>query len=113
MARDLIEDYLDRLAAALPAGREIAPVLAEVEDGLLSAREKHLAAGEDPHRAAHLSAMEFGEPEDLAAEFAPVLAISQVHRHAIVLLATGPIVGGPWLAAVDSDVVRDPIAAWP
>jgi hypothetical protein len=100
MARDLMADYLDRLAAALPDGRGIAPVLAEVEDGLLCAWEKHLAAGEDPHRAAQLSAAEFGEPEDLAAEFAPVLAVSQVHRYGITLLATGPVVGGPWLAAV-------------
>lgn len=99
MAGDLIAAYLARLGAGLPSSRAAGRVLAEVEDGLRSAAEDHVRRGVDPARAAGLAVEEFGDPGDLAADFAPVLATAQAHRDGLALLATGPVIGVVWLAA--------------
>jgi hypothetical protein len=99
VAGDLIADYARRLGARLPDTTAAACAVEEVEDGLRCAVEDHVARGIDPHRAAELAVAEFGDADALAAGFRPVLAAAAAHRGGLALLATGPVVGGLWLAA--------------
>jgi len=101
----VVRAYLARLGFGLPEGPVADRVLAEVEDGLRSAAEDGVRHGTDPARAAEQAMAEFGDPAGLAAEFVPVLVAGEAHRDGLVLLTTGPVIGGAWLAAA--------VLAWP
>ncbi len=88
----LIDDYLDRLARDLPAG-----AVDELADGLTETWQRHLAAGLPPGPAARAAITEFGAIKQVTGAF---VARSPARRAARWLLATGPLVGVCWGAAI-------------
>lgn len=102
MGNDLIRDYLSELDTALAVvpgpSRARAAIITELGDGLADAVACHLGQGCLPAQAAGQAIDEFGPATAVAAEFVPILAAAQVHRCALVLLRTGPLVGALWLA---------------
>jgi hypothetical protein len=105
-SRDPVADYLATVSAQLPgpiAAR--ATVTDELRDGLLEALEAHQARGCSPQEAAGAAIAEFGDPRMVAAGFGPELAAVQARRVALGLLATGPLVGLAWIAAVAVNVL--------
>jgi hypothetical protein len=117
-AERVLDGYLTALAIRLPgpvrARREI---LAELYDGLVEATRARLADGTSQTQAAAGAVIEFGDPVAVAAAFTPQLAAGTARRLAFGLIATGPLVGGVWLAAVaasgQATIAAAPIWRWP
>jgi hypothetical protein len=80
------------LSAQLPA-----PIVAELADGLGQTRQHYLNQGLDPDAATGAALTEFGPPQVIVAAFTRV---SPARRTARRLLATGPVVGACWAAAL-------------
>jgi len=100
-AEQILDGYLGELAARLPGpARARQAVLAELGDGLLDATQARLTGEATPAQAAAAAVNEFGDPATVAHAFAPELAATCARRTALALIATGPLVGGLWLAAV-------------
>jgi len=88
----LIRDYLQVLAAQLPAS-----IVDELADGLAETHRSHLGRGLSPDAAAEAAVEEFGSAEEILAGFARV---NPARRAARRLLGLGPVVGGCWVAAL-------------
>jgi hypothetical protein len=100
----LIRDYLQVLAARLPAS-----IVDELADGLAETHRSHLGRGLSPDAAAEAAVEEFGSAEEILAGFARV---NPARRAARRLLGLGPVVGGCWVAAlVTSRVWPGPLPA--
>jgi len=100
----LIRDYLQVLAAQLPAS-----IVDELADGLAETHRSHLGRGLSPDAAAEAAVEEFGSAEEILAGFARV---NPARRAARRLLGLGPVVGGCWVAAlVTSRVWPGPLPA--
>jgi hypothetical protein len=97
----LISSYLSVLAAQLPAS-----IVEELADGLTETHRSYLQQGLAPDRAAESAVAEFGEPQEIVAEFARV---NPARRAARRLLGIGPLVGACWAAAL----ITDRASAWP
>jgi hypothetical protein len=105
-SRDPVADYLATVSAQLPgpiAAR--ATVTDELRDGLLEALEAYQGRGCSLQEATAATIAEFGDPCMVAAGFGPELAAVQARRAALGLLATGPLVGLSWIAAVAVNVL--------
>jgi hypothetical protein len=104
--RDAVADYLAAVTARLPgpAAARVA-VTDELRDGLMEARETHQARGCSQAEATAAAIAEFGHPATVAAAFGPELAAVQARRVALGLLATGPLVGLAWIAAVAANAL--------
>ncbi|GEL18804.1 permease prefix domain 1-containing protein [Pseudonocardia asaccharolytica] len=101
VARRILEAWLCRLDAALPGPARLRErIVDELRDGLHSAAEHRLDAGTDPVDAATAAVAEFGDPDTLAASFRGELAAHLARRAGIALVASGPLVGLAWLAAL-------------
>jgi hypothetical protein len=98
-ADDVIGVYLAEIAARLtgPAGAR-RDILAELGAGLADAADAHRSAGLSPARAAHAAVAEFGGAERVAEGFRAELAAVQARRVVLPLVATGPLIGGLWVA---------------
>jgi hypothetical protein len=90
----MISDYLEDLAARLPAD-----IVEELGDGLDETYRSYLAAGLDPHAAGHAAVAEFGDAAIIAAAFTTTAPARRAARR---LLGLGPVVGGCWAAALIS-----------
>jgi hypothetical protein len=88
----LITDYLSVLSAQLPAA-----LVEELADGLDETHQHYLTQGLIPDAAASAAVAEFGEPQVIVAAFT---RLSPARHAARRLLATGPLVGGCWAAAL-------------
>ena len=97
----LISSYLAVLAAQLPA-----PIVEELADGLTETHRSYLRQGLAPDLAAESAVAEFGEPQEIVAEFARV---NPSRRAARRLLGIGPVVGACWAVAL----ITDRAGAWP
>jgi hypothetical protein len=97
----LIDDHLTDLARHLPPD-----VVDELADGLTETWQRHLAAGLPPAQAARDAIAEFGTTGQIIDAF---VAHSAGRRTARLLLATGPLVGACWGAAL----VVAHVWAWP
>jgi fumarate reductase subunit C len=88
----LIDDYLAGLHRRLPAA-----LAAEAAAGLLETYEHHLASGAGDQEAARAALAEFGDLAMVVGEFTR----QAPGRHAAwLLLATGPVAGLCWAAAL-------------
>lgn len=87
----LIEDYLDGLRV-LPAD-----AVEELTDGLTETYDHHRARGQTPEDAARAAIAEFGTTEQILAAFDMITPGRRVSR---LLLATGPLAGLCWGAAL-------------
>lgn len=92
MSSALISDYVTGLRQRLPAA-----VADEAADGLIETYEHHLAAGAGEQAAAHAAVAEFGELGLVVGEFTRQ---APGRRAARILLATGPVTGACWAAAL-------------
>jgi len=92
MTSALIGDYVAGLRRSLPA-----TVADEAADGLIETYEQHLAAGASEQTAAQAAVAEFGELRMVVAEFTRQ---APGRRAARMLLATGPLAGACWAAAL-------------
>ncbi len=101
MSRGLIEDYVAGLRARLPAG-----IADEAADGLSETFEHHLAAGSAEETAAGAALAEFGDLETVVGEYTRQ---APGRRAALLLLATGPVAGSCWAAAL----IASRVWAWP
>jgi hypothetical protein len=100
----LIENYLDGLSQ-LPAD-----VVEELTDGLVETYDHHRARGRVPDEAARAAIIEFGTAEEIRAAFDQ---IDPGRRAARLLLATGPLAGLCWGAALlTSGAWTWPIPTW-
>lgn len=90
--RDLIRNYLDKLAQRLPAG-----TVEELADGLEETFQHHLRSGLPPADAARSAIAEFGQPAQVTTAFA---VQSPGRRTAITLLATAPVFAVLWAATL-------------
>ncbi|HET6749694.1 MAG TPA: permease prefix domain 1-containing protein [Actinomycetes bacterium] len=98
---DAVADYLSTVGARLTGPLAARTrIIEELRDGLTEALEVHLARGRSPQEAAAAAVAEFGDPRMVAVAFGPELAAVQARRVALGLLATGPLVGSAWIAAV-------------
>jgi hypothetical protein len=104
--RDPVADYLAAVAARLtgPAAVRVA-ICDELRDGLLETLDRQFARGRSHQEATAAAIAEFGDPPTVAAAFAPELAAVQARRVALGLLATGPLVGLAWVAAVAANAL--------
>lgn len=101
MGASELAEYLLRLDQALPLTRKQRKrIVAEVADGLQSAVEAHRAAGMAPSEIERVVVEEFGDPEELADEFAHALAPGIARRVGLALVISGPVVGLAWVAVV-------------
>jgi hypothetical protein len=98
---DAVADYLSTVGARLTGPLAARTrIIEELRDGLTEALEVHLGRGRSPREAAAAAVAEFGDPRMVAVAFGPELAAVQARRVALGLLATGPLVGSAWIAAV-------------
>jgi hypothetical protein len=88
----LIDDYLAGLRRRLPA-----PIAEEAAAGLLDTYEHHLASEDGDQEAARAALSEFGDLATVAGEFTRQ---APGRRAARLLLATGPVAGLCWAAAL-------------
>lgn len=94
MTSPLITGYLTGLRRSLPG-----PVAAEAADGLIETYEQHLAAGAGDQHAARAALADFGDLATVIGEYTR----QAPGRHAArLLLATGPVAGTCWAAALIS-----------
>jgi hypothetical protein len=101
VATAALTSYLDELSARLigPRGRR-SRIVAEIRDGLQDAVDARTARGQDADQALSAAMADFGAPHEIAAAFAPELAIGQARRTVAWYVATGPLVGIWWLIAL-------------
>lgn len=93
MARhQLIDNYLADLDGHLPAD-----IVDELSDGLVETWHHHLGEGLSPDEAAHRAVVEFGPPDQVVRAF---VADAPGRRIALMLLASGPMVGACWGASL-------------
>jgi hypothetical protein len=92
MSSALINDYVAGLHQRLPA-----TVADEAADGLIETYEHYLATGSGEQAAAQAAVAEFG---DLALVVGEFTRQAPGRRAARMLLATGPVVGACWAAAL-------------
>ena len=92
MTSPLITSYIAGLRRSLPAA-----LAEETAAGLLETYEHHLASGAGDHDAARAAIAEFG---DLALVVAEFTRQAPGRRAARLLLATGPVTGSCWAAAL-------------
>jgi len=92
MTSPLIAGYVASLHRRLPV-----TIAAEAADGLIETYEHHLASGVGQQAAAHAAIAEFGDLETVTGEFTRQ---SPTRRAARILLATGPVAGACWAAAL-------------
>jgi hypothetical protein len=103
---DPVADWLAAVAARLTGPASVnAAITDELRDGLLEGVERHLAGGLSQREATAAALAESGDPATVAAAFAPELAAVQARRVALGLLATGPLVGLAWVAAVAANAL--------
>ena len=99
--RDAVADYLAAVTAQPPGPAAVrVAVTDELCDGLLEALETHQGRGCSQAEATAAAMADFGDPGTVAAAFGPELGAVQARRVALGLLATGPLVGLAWIAAV-------------
>lgn len=91
----LIDDYLAGLRRRLPA-----PIAEEAAVGLLETYEHHLVPDAGDQEAARAALAEFGDLEMVVGEFTRQ---APGRRAARLLLATGPVAGACWAAALTGD----------
>jgi hypothetical protein len=91
-SHQLIDDHLDELARRLPAD-----IVDELADGLTETWQHHVATGLPPAASARAAIAEFGTSEQVTAAFT---AQAPGRRTALILLASGPIVGLCWGASL-------------
>ena len=94
MTSPLIAGYVSGLRRQLPAA-----VAEEAADGLIETYEQHLARGAGQQAAARAAVAEFGDLAMVVGEFTRQ---APGRRAARMLLATGPVVGACWAAALIS-----------
>jgi hypothetical protein len=100
-ATAVIDGYLAELTRRLPANAPLAAdVLAELREDLLEATAKLADGSLDNASAARTATVQFGGVDDLVVAFEPELAVRQARRIGMTLLATGPLVGTTWVAAL-------------
>lgn len=92
MTSPLITGYVSGLHRRLPAA-----LAGEAADGLLETYEKYLASGAGDNEAARAALSEFG---DLALVVGEFIRQAPGRRVAWLLLATGPLAGSCWAAAL-------------
>ena len=92
MTSPLIDSYVAGLHRWLPPG-----IAAETAGGVIETYEYHLAAGAGEGEAAHAALAEFGDLATVVGEFTRQ---APGRRAARLLLATGPIAGSAWAAAL-------------
>ncbi len=92
MTSKLITGYVAGLRRGLPAR-----VADEAVGGLLDTYEQNLAAGAAEQDAARAAVADFGDLETVVGEFTRQ---APGRRAARLLLATGPVAGGCWAAAL-------------
>jgi hypothetical protein len=97
----LIAAYREDLLARLPSH-----LADEVSDGLADAHDKYIGQGLNPDQAASAAVAEFGNVGVVAEAFRRACPAWRVAR---ALIATGPVVGGCWAAALIADNAWD----WP
>jgi hypothetical protein len=88
----VIDTYLDTLRDRLPG-----EIVDELVDGLHETFDHHRALGLSPEAAARAALAEFGAADLVLASFEPLAPGRTAAR---LLLATGPLVGGCWAAAL-------------
>ncbi|MBW0126570.1 permease prefix domain 1-containing protein [Pseudonocardia oceani] len=100
-ARQVLATWLDQVGAALGGPARLrARIVAELDDGVHSAAEQHLATGTDPLDAARAAVAQFGDPDTVAASFHGELTAHLARRTGTALVGSGPLVGIVWLAAL-------------
>ncbi len=92
MTSALITGYVAGLRRGLPA-----PVADEAAGGLLDTYEQHLATGAAEQEAARAAVADFGDLETVIGQFTRQ---APGRRAARLLLATGPVAGACWAAAL-------------
>ena len=92
MTSPLIAGYVAGLHRQLPAA-----LADEAADGLAETYQHHLAAGAGEQEAARAALAEFGDLATVVGEFTRQ---APGRRAARLLLATGPVAGGCWAAAL-------------
>ncbi|MGH8826901.1 MAG: permease prefix domain 1-containing protein [Jiangellaceae bacterium] len=97
----LIDAHVAALRRRLPAD-----AVDELADGLVETFDHHIRDGMGPDRAASAAIAEFGSVEDITRAFT---RDAPGRRVALVLLATGPLVGVSWGAAL----IAAQAWAWP
>ncbi len=101
VADAVLASYLDEVSRRLfgPRGRRDR-IVAEIRDGVEDAVDARVGRGQDPDTALTAAMADFGAPHQIAAAFAPELAIGYARRTLAWYVATGPLVGVWWLAAL-------------
>ena len=92
MTTPLIAGFVAGLHRKLPPG-----IAEEAADGLAETYQQHLAAGTGEQEAARAALAEFGDLATVVGEFTRQ---APGRRAARLLLATGPVAGGCWAAAL-------------
>jgi hypothetical protein len=92
MTSPLIAGYVAGLHRKLPPG-----IAEEAADGLAETYQQHLASGTGEQEAARAALAEFGDLATVTGEFTRQ---APGRRAARLLLATGPVAGGCWAAAL-------------
>jgi hypothetical protein len=101
MSSALIDDYLAGLRRRLPAG-----IAEEAAAGLIETYEHHLGSEATDQEAARAAVAEFGDLAMVVSEFTRQ---APGRRAACLLLATGPVAGTCWAAAL----ILSRAWAWP
>jgi hypothetical protein len=91
-SHELIESYLGYLSRRLPAG-----AVEELSDGLAETYRHYLSLGTDPAVAARSAVADFGDPVIVVSAFTRQ---APGRRAALMMLATGPVVGVCWGATL-------------
>jgi hypothetical protein len=101
-AVEVIDSYLHTVACRLPAYAQPTPaMLAELRDDLFTATETLVAeTSSGPVAAARAAVADFGDSAAIASALRPELTARRTRRLGLGLFASGPVVGGCWLAAV-------------
>jgi hypothetical protein len=109
------ERYLAEVTARLPGPASAhSGIVAELRCGLLDATDSHRSAGLAPAQAAEAAIREFGDPGQVADGFRAEIAARHARRVAVILLATGPLVGLLWIGtAAASHLALGLASAWP
>lgn len=97
MPGNMIDSYLADLDARLLGRKD--DIVAEIADGLRDAVEFHRARGLDLESAQRAAIEEMGDPDRLAADFAPEIAARRIRAYGVSFMTTGPLIGAAWIAA--------------
>lgn len=99
--RPVVTAYLGELAVALPGSRRTRKaILTEITDGLIEQITN--TTGPDAATAARIAIRAFGDPRNLAGQFARELTGRTAHRTGFALVGSGPLIGALWLVALTS-----------